>query len=202
MTAALSDISATPLNARALINVGVFSALYFIAVFATAMLGILGPGVQIVGFFLGTIINATIIMLYMVKTPAMGAMTVLGAIIGLLMILTGHYILTLLITAGLGLVADLIVKAGKYRSRGSNILAYTIFQFWVIGPLLPIFFAADAYFKETAASMGQVYADGMRALFSPTYILVFLIGNAIIAAISGWIGTRILERHFTRAGLL
>ena len=69
---------------RNLINVGVFTALYFIALFGTGMLGAIHPIMIFVGGIIGVIVEAIICMLYVSRTRAMGAYTILGLIIGIL----------------------------------------------------------------------------------------------------------------------
>ncbi|MFC7579853.1 MptD family putative ECF transporter S component [Schaalia naturae] len=194
--------AARGLSARSLVTIGVFTAIYFVVMFGTGMLGLIGPAVQFVGFLLGALINGTVLMLFMVKTPVMGAMTVLGAVVGLLMLLTGHFWATLLFTTVLGAAADLIVRSGGYRSRSRNCLAYAVFELWMLGPLLPIFYASDSYFADVASSMGQQYADEMQALFTPWLIVVFMAVVFVVSLVSAWIGTRILDRNFAKAGIL
>ncbi|MCI7670838.1 MULTISPECIES: MptD family putative ECF transporter S component [Schaalia] len=189
-------------DARTLINIGVFTALYFVIMFATGMVGLLAPGAQIVGFLTGTFINGAIVMLFMVKTRSFGSMTLLGLIVGLLMILTGHYWATVIITPALGLAADALARAGQHRNRWMNILGFALFQQWIIAPLMPILFTADSYFANISAQMGESYAHDMRALFSPVAIAGLLAANFVVALIAGWIGTKILDKHFTRAGIL
>ena len=75
---------------RNLINVGVFTALYFIALFASGMLGAIHPIMIFIGGIIGIIVEAIICMLYVARTRAFGAYAILGLIIGILMVATGH----------------------------------------------------------------------------------------------------------------
>ncbi|QWW19401.1 MptD family putative ECF transporter S component [Schaalia sp. 19OD2882] len=189
-------------DARTLINIGVFTALYFVVMFGTGMLGLIAPGAQIVGFLVGSLVNGTIIMLFMVKARAFGSMTLLGTVVGLLMVLTGHFWATLVITPVLGLVADALIAWGGYRNRWMNIFGFALFQGWVIGPFLPIFLAPADYFAHIGSSMGQSYAHDMQLLFSPVMVVVVMVANMTVSILAGWVGTRILDKHFTRAGIL
>ena len=144
---------------RNLINAGVFTALYFIALFGTGMLGIFHPAMMFAGWLLGIVVCAIICMLYIARTRAFGAYTVMGLVIGVLMVATGHAWITPLISTPLGLAADAVTRSGGYTRTAANALGFSIFSMWIIGPLLPIVWASDAYFADIGRSMGQEYAD-------------------------------------------
>ncbi|MDO4259146.1 MAG: MptD family putative ECF transporter S component [Actinomycetaceae bacterium] len=184
-----------------LINVGVYTALYFVvlAVGASGKMG--GPVFLIAGAIVAAVINAAVIMLYLVKTPVFGAMTLLAVLIGGFMVIIHSWVVLPLIV-GLGLVADIIVWAGKYRSRWANIFAYALFSTWLVGPFLPVFFAARAYFDEMADHVSIEYAQEMEALFSPTMILGVMVLTFCLTTCAGWVGTRILEKHFASSSLI
>lgn len=200
--------SSTPAASRGispkyLVNMGVFSAIYFVVVFAGGMLGFGGPIVMFAGFALSIFINGTVIMLYLVKTPVFGALTVLGTIVGSLMVLTGHVWYIIPCAFALGLIGDIIVRAGKSRNRWLNILAYGIITVWYMIPLMPIVINGEEYFKSMEAQMGVEYVNSFREFFTSPWILygwgavAFLLG-----IIAGWLGTKILVKHFAKAGIV
>ena len=190
------------LGPRMLINVGVFAAIYFVVTFGSGMLGLFSPFMEIVGFLVGALINGTVVMLFLAKTPARGAMTIFGAIVGLLMVVTGHFWATILIAAGLGFIGDVLVASGGYRSRPRNILSYAIFQLWIIGPLLPIFYDTAGYGEYISSSMGEEYAQAMLALFTPLNVVILMSAMFLLSLAAAWIGTHILERSLSKAGIL
>ena len=177
------------LGPRMLINVGVFAAIYFVVTFGSGMLGLFSPFMEIVGFLVGALINGTVVMLFLAKTPARGAMTIFGAIVGLLMVVTGHF-------------GDVLVASGGYRSRPRNILSYAIFQLWIIGPLLPIFYDTAGYGEYISSSMGEEYAQAMLALFTPLNVVILMSAMFLLSLAAAWIGTHILERSLSKAGIL
>ncbi len=193
----------TSLSPKYLVNIGVFAAIYFLVAFASGMVGFFGPGFMFVGFLLGVLINGTVIMLHLARTPTVGALALLGLIVGLGFVLTGHVWYGALVSTLLGLVGDLIVRSGDYRSRGRNVLAYAVFTLWYATPLLPIIYQADAYFANVAVQMNnQEYADAMRRIFQPWVIGVWAVVAFGFALCSGWLGTKVVERHFARAGIV
>ncbi len=186
---------------RDLINIGVFTAIYFVVTFVSGMIGMAGPAFMFVGFLIGALVNGAVVMLFMARTPVKGAMTTLGIICGLLMVLTGHVWYTIIAAGLLGLAADAIVRSGHYRSRTRDILGYAVFTLWIVTPLLPIVYQADAYFATIGSEMGRSYADQMRRLFTPWIIGAWTVVAFGFALFSGWVGTRLLDKHFTKAGI-
>ncbi|MGO3796828.1 MAG: MptD family putative ECF transporter S component [Pauljensenia sp.] len=193
--------TSTGLSPRNLINIGVFTAIYFVITYVTGMLGFFNPFMMFVGWVVGILLNGTVIMLFLARTPTFGALTVLNTIVGLLMFLTGHVWYTVIGAALVGFLADLVANSAHYRSLPRNVVAYAVAQLWLVFPLLPIFYQADTYFASITSSMGPEYADGMRALFTHGVIVVWALVIVLVALLGGWIGTRILHRNFERAGV-
>lgn len=187
---------------RDLINIGIFSAIYFVVTTIGGMIGILSPIAMFGGFVLGILVNGSVIMLFLARTHARWSLATMGAVTGLLMVVTGHvwYILPACVLLGAG--ADLIVRAGRYRSRVADIAAYAVFTLWMVVPFLPIFYQADAYFADTAKSMGQAYADALQALVTPWLLVGWTVVLAVVGAIAAWIGTKMLDKHFVKAGIV
>ena len=192
----------TALDARSLVNAGVFAALYFVILFATALIGFINPALHLLGILVGTLMNAAVTLLYMAKTPRMWAMTAFGTVIGATMVLLGQFWGTVLLSALCGLAADLIVRAGAYRRRLHVCIAYGVFQFWTIAPLFPVILGSDAFFQRIALRQGVEYADLMRNLFTPWFLLSFQVVVCLVGCVAAWLATRILAKHFTRAGIL
>ena len=186
---------------RNLINVGVFTALYFIALFASGMLGAIHPIMIFIGGIIGVIVEAIICMLYVSRTRAMGAYTILGLIIGILMVVTGHAWVTPLVATVLGLAADAITRAGGYDRTITNALGFAVFSMWAISPILPVIWASDAYFADIRESMGDTYASDLQALISPMFLLVWMLVIALLAYVSALLGMKVLRKHFKRAGV-
>ena len=198
----MSQVSGSGVTkARSAVTIGAFTAVYFVLMWCSGMLGFFGPAFMFVGGVVSLVLNGPVVMLMMVRSRMFGTLTIMGGIVGLLMVLTGHAWVTVLVTLVLGLLGDLIARGGGYVSAPRNIAAYMLFSLWGIAPLSPIFFAPDPYFADIAASMGQDYADGMRALFSPAVISVWVVVTMIVACLGGLIGRFLLRKHFAKAGV-
>ena len=154
-------------KARSAVTIGAFTAVYFVIMWCSGMLGFFGPAFMFVGWIIGLILNGPVIMLMMVRSRMFGTLTIMGGVVAFLMVVTGHSWVTVPVTLVLGLLADLLARSGGYVSAPRNIAAYMLVSLWMIGPLAPIFFAPDSYYADVAAQMGQDYADAMRALLVP-----------------------------------
>lgn len=188
-------------KARSAVTIGTFTAVYFVLMWCSGMLGFFGPAFMFVGWIVGLLLNGSVIMLMLVRSRMFGTLTIMGGIVAFLMVVTGHAWVTIPVALILGFLGDLIANGGGYVSAPRNIAAYVLFSLWGIAPLSPIFFAPDPYFADIAASMGQDYADTMRALFSPAVIVGWSVIMSFVACGGGLIGRFLLRKHFAKAGV-
>ena len=61
------------------VNIGAFSALYFVLVFGLGFLGILGPIFCFIAWAISIIVSSPVIMLLLAKTQSMGTITILDS---------------------------------------------------------------------------------------------------------------------------
>jgi energy-coupling factor transport system substrate-specific component len=193
--------SSAKLSGRDLINVGVFSVLYFVIMYAFAMLGFFSPLMFGVGIVLAILANGVVVALYLSRVPKVGALTLLALFTSVLLVATGHPWYSLLLSPMIGLVADLIARAGRHRSAKLNALAYAVVSLWYLVPLSPIIWDTAGYLDTQAAAMGSDYADAWLALFGPSALPFWALGFFTVGLIGGWFGQSVLRRHFRRAGV-
>lgn len=186
--------------AKDLINIGIFAAIYFVVLFATAMIGFFPPAMLVL-CFLCAITTGIPMMLYMTKVHTFGQLTIFGIIIGLANILIGDSWITLAFAAGLGVLADLICKAGKYQSGKLTVIAYTVFSLWTLGKMLPLYIMRDSYFQNMGEGYGAEYADAVLKLTPPWTLPVIVLSGIIGGLIGAYIGKAVLKKHFERAGI-
>lgn len=189
------------LSPRDLINVGVFSAIYFVLLFALGMIGFLGPAAMPVGHSLAIFANGVTIALYQSRVPKFGAMALLGLIVGTMMLVSGHVWYTVPIALLLGIIADLLSGLGSYRTPWIQACAYAVFTCWYITPMLPLFFSSEAFIADIAQQMGDAYAQGFKDLFTPSFLLIWSGITVVLGFVAGLFGQSVLRRHFSRAGL-
>jgi len=187
------------LQAKDLITVGMFTAIYFILMFACGMLGYI-PVFYVLLPVVIPVICGIPFMLFLTKVKCFGMVTIMGAICGGLMVLTGHTYVPLIAGFVFGLLADLIFMAGKYRSVKLSVVGYAVFSLWLIGMLMPFWILKDAFERMMLGSMGADYTRTVFDLFqqiSWAFPIMAFVGGIIGA----FFGFAMLKKHFTRAGI-
>lgn len=190
------------MSAQDLITIGIFAALYVVIVFAINAFGFLNPVVMLVALAAGIVAGGVPFMLFLTRVRHTGMVVIFAAITSGLMTLIGHPPVGLPITLLCALLAEIVLWFGGYRSRRMGVLAYTVYSLWYCTPLLPIFYARDEYFADPAMQqMGQAYIEQMNDLLSPSVLGVFSASTLLFGLLGGWLGSRMLRKHFEKAGL-
>ena len=189
------------LSPKDLINVGVFTAIYFVVLFSLGMIGLIGPMFMFVGHALGIIANGAVIALYLSRVPKRGALLLLMFVVGILMWMTGHVWYTIIVGSMLGAIGDLVASTGEYRSPQRNAIAYAIVSLGYVVPLLPIIYDSKGYLRYIADSMGQDYADGFATFFNTNTLLIWAVAVVVLAYLGGIFGQSLLRRHFARSNV-
>jgi energy-coupling factor transport system substrate-specific component len=190
------------LSARDLLNVAVFAVIFLVANWAIAMLGIISPVVWLMVTPLQIVVGAIPFMLFLTRVRRLGAVSLFGVVIALFYLLAGNSPLSSAVIAALGVVADLICQAGKYRSKWASIWAYTAFGMGFFTPFIPLFIDREAYFAtSTWESMGADYVEAADKLLTTPLLSGLAVAIAIFGFAGGLIGSATLRKHFARAGL-
>jgi energy-coupling factor transport system substrate-specific component len=123
-------------------------------------------------------------------------------VIALFYLLGGNSALSTASIIGLGVLAEVILWVGRYRSRWAVIWAYTVFGLSFLTPLLPFVIDRKAYFASaTWAEMGAEYISAADALLTGPVLLGTGLAIAVAGFLGGLLGSAILRKHFVRAGL-
>lgn len=189
----------TKLQTKDLITVGIFTAIYFVIFFAVAMIGYI-PIFYVLLPLILPIFAGIPFMLFLTKVKTFGMVTIMGTILGTLMLLTGHTYVPVVFCFGFGLLADLIFKVGKYQSKNLSILGYSVFSMWIVGMLVPFWIMRDSFEKMMLDSMGVEYTNASMALFDQ-FSFSFPIMAIVGGFIGGILGFKMLSKHFKRAGI-
>lgn len=188
------------LKAKDLINVGIFTAIYFVLFFATGMIGYI-PIMLVFLPLLCPLITGIPFMLFLTKVKTFGMITIMGTILGILMFITGHTWTILVSGALCGLCGDLILKSGGYKGWRTSVAGYVVFSEWIAGAMIPLFFMRDIYFAQIRSGYGDTYADSLLA-YTPDWVFAVMIVMVVIGATAGaFLGRAVLKKHFKRAGI-
>lgn len=188
------------LQTKDLINIGLFTALYFIIFFASGMLGYI-PILFVLLPAIVPIVTGIPFMLFLTKVNKFGMVTIMAILLGFFMFATGHTWIPIITASLCGLLADLIFRAGKYQSLKHTIFGYAVFSVWSIGAMLPLWLMRESYIEYIRTSMGAEYAQTILAM-TPNW-LGYAIGAIAFAAgiVGGLLGKAVLKKHFKRAGI-
>lgn len=189
------------LAVKDLINIGVFTALYFVVFFVVSFVGYI-PILLVMLPVICPIIANIPFMLFLSKTKKFGMVTIMATILGLLCMLMGRPWPVLLIGLAAGLIADFILKAADYKSTKSCVLASGVFSLWMMGMVLPMFFGyRDNYLASMVSGYGQEYVDTIASL-TPDWMFYLMILLCFIGGIiGGLLGSKIMKKHFKKAGM-
>jgi energy-coupling factor transport system substrate-specific component len=190
------------LSARDLLSVAIFAVIFLVAIWAIAMLGVISPIVWLVATPLQILVGAIPFMLFLTRVRNVGVVSLFGCVIALFFLIAGNSPLSSAGIALLGVLADLICWAGRYRSKWLSIWAYTVFSLGFFTPFLPLFVDRQSYFDSaTWESMGSDYIAAADRLLSVPVLGILLAVIAVSGFLGALIGSATLRKHFVRAGL-
>ena len=189
------------LNAKDLINVGIFTVLYFVMFFASGMLGYI-PVLALVFPLLLGILTGIPFILFVTKTKKFGMVTIMGLLIGILCFMTGHTWISIVSGLICGFLADLIFKSGGYKSWKKTIFGFCVFTEWCIGSMLPMWIMRDAFLEQWKGAASDEYLNAIMVMTEHWMIPVMVALGIVGALIGAYIGRATLKKHFQRAGIV
>lgn len=166
-----------------LITIGVFEALYCVMVCIATLVSTLFTG----GFgsiflpAIAALISGCVYMLLAARLGKFGGITVMGVIIGLFLFISGHFVLSFIASIVFPVAADLIARAGKYKSKALLLVSYVA--------------SLQARGKDAA------YIDGVFANINTGTFFISMIAILVCAVLGGWFGQRMMKKHFIKAGI-
>ena len=192
----------TGLTVKDLVTIGIFSALFL--VFALVG-GIFFAPNPVLTFYMpvgSALLCGPVYLLLLAKVHKRWAVTILGAILCIVWFVTGMHWAMALGYLIMGIIADLVAGAGSYKSRKINSLSYILISLGGTASYL-VFFADPDGWAKTMLGNGteQSYIDTMRATGTGWILVIMLVGTVLAAALSAFIGCRMLKKQFEKAGI-
>ena len=189
------------LSVKDLINVGLFSVIYFIMFTISGILCYIPICVVILPLIAG-ILGGIPFVLFTIKEQKFGAVTLMGVIAGLFTFLVGQTWLSVVFGLVFGLLADLIMRSGQYKSWTKNMLGYSVFTLWTVGTMLPMWIMRETFFAGYRENGGtDAYINAVMKL-TPNYMILVVIVLALVGGMLGaCLGKSVLKKHFEKAGI-
>ena len=194
------ETQSNKLTGKDLINVGIYSAIYFVIVFLIAMLGMVPILYPMLVVFC-PIIGGIPFMLFLTKVRKPGMIFIMSILMGLLMLVSGMGIYPLIVSVFSGLLSEVIYRKGNYSSAKMAVLTNGTFSLWVWACFLLLFLNRDSYMASRAESVGQEYVDALNKLTPGWLCPVLLIVCFICGIIGGLLGKKMMHKHFEKAGI-
>lgn len=187
------------LNVKDMINVGIFAAILTVIKIVSGFVGVI-PILCVILPAITAIISGPVYALFFSKVNKFGMITILTAVLGIIYCIVGYGWQTIVGSFIIGLLADLVTKAGSYNSKKFFVMGYCVFALWPITTYIMIWMSGDAYFHELSKSMGQEFAEGFQKLIPLWSVFPLIVLTLIAGCIGANIGTKMMKKHFERIG--
>lgn len=193
----------TRLNGKDLLNVGIFTAVYFVLnLLVAAVLGLI-PAVSMLVPLVSSFILGIPMMLYFMKIKKFGMVLITYIVYGVLLALAGVGIYTLVLGIVFAMIAELLLRLGKYQKPNLAILAFAIASIGANGNVLSMVLASTEYLERKATTYGSEYMQLMQSYFSEWWVLPLLALSAFLGGLLGGLsGKSVFKKHFIRSGVL
>lgn len=188
------------MNVKDLITVGIFTVVYFVIFFISAMTGMV-PIMAVFYPVLIALLAGIPCILFFTKVKKFGMITIMATLSAVLLWLMGYGYMGIFTGVIFGLAADYILKSGNYKSFSKMVIGYVVFSEWVIGTQLPMFIGAEAYAESFREMQGDEFVDSLEKLISWGMCGVVVACVAVAAVVGAFIGKAVLKKHFERAGI-
>ncbi|OLT16947.1 hypothetical protein BJF78_13380 [Pseudonocardia sp. CNS-139] len=189
-------------SARDLVNVAIFGVVFIVVSYAIGMLGIISPLTWLVMVPVSIVVNGITYMLFLTRVKHAGMVTLFAGVVGLFYLLSANTVLSTVLILLLGVAAEVVLWAGRYRSKRAAVLSYAVFALGYLTPFLPLLLDRESYFSGPSWSgLGSEYVDAADRLLSAPVLGVLAAAVLLAGLLGGLLGSAILRRHFVRAGL-
>ena len=188
-----------------LISIGVFTALYFVLVtIATFGSAAIAPGFNnVILPAVCALICGCVYMLLAAKLQKFGGISVMGIVMGLFFMTSGHFISSFAANIVMGIVADFVARVSSYKSKKGLLLSYVLFSYGLFGPIIPMWFMKDAYVANLEArGKDAAYIADLFANINMTTFVIAVAATLVCALVGGWFGQKMVKKHFVKAGIV
>lgn len=188
------------LNAKDLIHVGIYTAIYLVVFFVIGMLGAV-PILYPLEYFFIPIVTGIPFMLFLTKVGKFGMISIMGIILAVFWYLMGYTWIPTITYITAGLLSDFVFSLGKYKSFKVGIIGYWIFSCGMIGCAAPMWLFTSTYMEQVRNAMGDEYVAGITK-YMPSWMGIAGIGIILVSSTLGaFLGRKMLKKHFERAGI-
>lgn len=192
------------LKGRDLINIGIFTAIYFVIQFAFMLCGGIHPALWVFMPAFDALFAGIPFMLMCAKVQKPGAVVLMGLIVALIYYATGMFTpLILGMMAVSCVLAEIIRAIARYKSFLGNTVAYAVFGFGMCGSPLPLWVFHDSFIAQIAEQgMGADYLASLNALSTTPMLIAMFVATFVAGFAGAYIARSLFKKHFVKAGLV
>lgn len=188
------------LRTKDLIYAGAFGAVYIVLMLIVVLGTSAIPVLYILAPFTVGVVCATVYELCVLKVRKFGAALILGVLFAL--VACSGNVLGMVLAIACALAAELVIMAGQYKSRKMFLLSFLAFNLNMVCPYTMLYFHRDEFMARSVSFYGQDYADQL-AKYAAGSLAFIQIGLALAgAAIGVLIASRLISKHFEKAGIV
>ena len=192
--------SKSRISGKDLINVGIFTAIIFIITMLVMPIGFI-PVLMPLYCVIIPLVAGIPWMLFVSKVRHFGLILIMSLLLGVCLMLTGMGWYAMPVCLISGLISELIVKKGDYKSAKLDMFAHGFFCIWLFGSYIPLIFMADEYWA-TNADYGEEFITSAKNLFQLWMAPVLIVCCIVFGIIGGWLGLKMMKKHFVKAGIV
>ncbi len=188
------------MRTRDLIYAGAFGAIYLVVMLILVMGSGMVPILYLVAPLTVGVVCGTIYEMCVLKVHKFGAALILGVLFALVSCTSNMY--SLIAAIVVAILAELVIKAGGYKSKKMYLASFVVFNLNMACPYLMLQLFRDQFIQRAVDWYGQAYADGLAAI-APSWVIVISIICAILGGIIGSaIASKLISKHFSKAGIV
>ncbi|MGL6201337.1 MAG: MptD family putative ECF transporter S component [Lachnospiraceae bacterium] len=189
------------LEAKDLISIGIYTALYLVALFISSAANFT-PLTFMFYPSLSSLLGATFFILLVSKVQKPGAIVIWGVLVGLLFLILGMAMTLPFAIVG-AIIGQIIVSKANYKSYMAIIISYMIFSVCVIGGYIQLFVTTEEYLKEAAnRGLAESFVNGIAEYATISFLVIVIVVTAVCALLGCLFARKILTKHLVKAGFI
>ena len=181
-------------------QVAAFAGLYFLAIGLGVLLGSLVDhrGNMFYAPAFSALIGGPIYRYYLEKIKAIGAIFLVGCVIGSFFLFSRHGAGAFIPALIAGSFAEILASSSRFRSNLRNALSFVIFSFATTGPILMMWFYPASY-RMSLLNRGKTIDYVNRVMVSPDLATItWFVFTVILGAGLGWGLSYLLQPFLTK----
>jgi energy-coupling factor transport system substrate-specific component len=192
------------LTGKDLITIGIFTAIYFIINFIFMLSSGLSPVIWVLMPGLIALFSGVPFMIMTSKVQKLGAVFIMGIIVGLFYFITGQFTIVILISFAIACtIAEIIRYVTRYKGFVGNMLSYVAFSLGMTGSPLPIWLFKEKFLSQISEQgLPTDYVTILESIITFRMLIVLFVAPIIGAVVGALIAKKFFQKHLHRAGIV